>query len=116
MADSEIFTVIEQRFRMALVPGTLNIVLAHPFERPASTLFVPSVDLGPDWEELTDQAGYHLTPVRIEDRYRGIAMQAEEDGYPLEQIEMMSDVHLRGALSLDDGDELQSSIADLPHA
>jgi CTP-dependent riboflavin kinase len=114
MADSAIINGIAQPFGMALVPGTLNIVLAHPFERPPSTLFVRSVELGTDWEEVTGQAGYYLTPVLIEDRYRGIAMQAEEDGYPLEQIEMMSAVHLRSALKLDDGDEVRFSLVDLP--
>ena len=114
MADMSIFNDIAQRFGMTFVPGTLNIVLAQAFERPINTVFVPSVELSPEWEEMTGQAGYHLTPVFIEDQYRGLAMQAEEDGYPPEQIEMMCEVHLRTSLGLDDGDEVRFSAANLP--
>jgi CTP-dependent riboflavin kinase len=114
MADSAILIAMEQQFGMALVPGTLNLVLAHHFDRPPGTLFVPSVELGPDWEETTGQAGYYLTPVLIEDRYRGVAMQAEEVGFPLEQVEIMSEVHLRSALNLDDGDEVRFSAVEGP--
>ena len=107
--DSAILLVMEQRLGMALVPGTLNLVLANHFDRPPGTLFVPSVELGPDWEEMTGQAGYYLTSVLIEERYRGVAMQAEEFGFPLEQVEIMSEVHLRSTLTLDDGDEVRFS-------
>lgn len=115
MADMSIFNDMAQRFGMTFVPGTLNIVLAQAFERPTNTVFGPSVELGPEWEEMTGQAGYHLTPVLIEDQYRGLAMQAEEDGYPPEQIEMMSEVHLRSSLGLEDGDQVRFSVVCLPH-
>ena len=110
--DSAVLIAMEQQFGMALVAGTLNVVLAHHFDRPPSTVFVPSTELGPDWEEKTGQAGYYLTPVLIEDRYRGVAMQAEEVGFPLEQVEIMSEVHLRSALTLADGDDVRYSAVE----
>ena len=36
----------------------------------------------PNWEAMTGQAGYHLVPVLVAGRYRAIAFQADEPGYP----------------------------------
>lgn len=40
----------------------------------------------------------------IADRYRGLAMQAEEAGYPAEQVGLFCEVMLRNALDLEDYD------------
>ena len=66
-------------------------------------------EIGPDWEETTGQAGYFIVAVRIEDRYRGIAFQADEPGYPADQVELISEVKLREALGLGDGDPISFS-------
>jgi CTP-dependent riboflavin kinase len=58
-------------------------------------------------EERTGQVGYFLAPVMIAGRYRGFAFQADErgePGYPADQVELFSEVHLRRVLDLSDGD------------
>ena len=76
---------------------------------------LPAADVGPDWEARTGQAGYFHVPVVIAGRYRGLAFQADEPGepgYPRDQIELFSEVRLRDALGLEDGDHL--AVTTLP--
>jgi CTP-dependent riboflavin kinase len=96
------------------VPGTLNLRLAVPLERDGRWRYLPSEEIAPDWQERTGQTGYHLMPVRIAGRYRALAFQADEPngrGYPPEQIELLSDTHLRSALGLADGDRVEIEFA-----
>jgi CTP-dependent riboflavin kinase len=68
---------------------------------------MPAVEITPDWEARTGQAGYFLAPVTVAGRYRGLAFQAVERGelgYPPDQIELFCEAHLRAELDLDDGD------------
>jgi CTP-dependent riboflavin kinase len=48
--------------------------------------------------------------VRIAGRYRGVVFQGDEPEYPLEQVKIMSDHHLRATLGLHDGDVLAFSL------
>ena len=96
-----------------LVPGTLNLRLPGPLERGSSWRYVPAPELAPDWEDRTAQAGCFLAPVLIAGSYRGLVFQADEPGepgYPPDQVELLSEVHLRSALDLQDGDRLALSL------
>ena len=53
------------------------------------------------------EAGYFLTTVLVENCFRGLAMQADEQGYRLDQVEMLCEVNLRLSLGLSDGDLLR---------
>jgi len=49
-------------------------------------------------------------------RYRCLAFQADQSrgpGYPADQVELFSEVHLRTALSLSAGDSVVISMRDL---
>ena len=97
------------------MPGTLNVRLARPLERGTEWKYLAAADVGPDWEARTGQAGYFHVPVVIAGRYRGLAFQADEPGepgYPRDQIELFSEVRLRDALGLEDGDHL--AVTTLP--
>jgi len=52
------------------------------------------------------QAGYFWARIVIADRYRGIAFQADEPGYPSDLVELICEVHLRDTLGLRDGDSI----------
>jgi CTP-dependent riboflavin kinase len=107
MAEDAVLARLEELAGFAIVPGTLNVRLPRPLERDSSWRYVPAAEIRPDWEELTGQAGYFLTPVTIAHRHRGLAFQADErrkPGYPSDLIELFSEVHLRTQLGLNDGD------------
>ena len=75
-----------------------------------------AAEISADWEARSGQAGYFLAPVVIAGRYRGLAFQADErgdPGYPSDQVELFSEVHLRGALGLADGDTVVVRVRDL---
>jgi protein-S-isoprenylcysteine O-methyltransferase Ste14 len=114
LADDRVLDRIEELFGMRAVPGTLNVRLAAPLDRTLVTRYVAASDIDPGWEAATGQAGYHLAPVLVEGRYRGIAFQADEPahplGYPEDLIEIMCEVHLRSALGLEDGDQISATV------
>ena len=113
MAEPELQDWFAELAGFPIVPGTLNMRLPGPLERGPSWRYVPAADIRPDWEARTGQAGYFLASVLIEGRYRGLAFQADErikPGYPADQIELMSEVHLRDALGLGDGDPIKLSV------
>jgi CTP-dependent riboflavin kinase len=96
------------------VPGTINLRLPRPLERDRWR-YVAASEIAPDWEARTGQAGYHLVSVMIAGRYRGLAFQADEPGdpgYPADQIELFSEVHLRCTLGLIDGDPVAVSVRE----
>jgi len=95
---------------MRVVPGTLNVRLAAPFDRTRATRYVAASDVGPGWGAATSQAGYHLAPVLVEGRHRGIAFQADEPGYPEDLVEIMCEVRLRSTLGLEDGDPISATV------
>ena len=112
MADPAILRALEELAGFPVVPGTLNVMLDHPFGRPTGTFRIAAEDIAADWSARTGQLGYRLTPVLIDDRYRGLAMQAEEEGYAAEQVELICEVRLRDVLGLQDDDLLRFSVVE----
>ena len=113
MADPAVVEQLQALARCPIVPGTLNLRLPEPPDRGPHWRYVDASDISPDWESATGQAGYHLAPVLIEERYRGLAFQAVEPaggGYPEDLVELFSEVHLRTALDLDDDDHLVATL------
>jgi CTP-dependent riboflavin kinase len=107
MAEAAVMQRLQEIAGFSLVPGTLNVRLPRPLERGAAWRYVAAAEIAADWEGRTGQSGYYLADVLIAGRYRGLAFQADEPGglgYPADQIELFSEVHLRGALGLADGD------------
>lgn len=103
LAATQVLDRIEEVFGLRVVPGTLNVRLDAPFDRTLTTSYVPASDIDPGWEAATGQTGYHLVPVLVAERYRAIAFQADEPGYPEDLVEIMCEVHLRSTLGLEDG-------------
>jgi len=114
MAEPAIMARLRELAGFALVLGTLNVHLPGPIERGSSWRYVQATELAPDWEERTGQAGCFLAAVLIAGSYRGLAFQGDEQrepGYPPDQIELLSEVHLRDTLGLQDGDSIVVSFA-----
>jgi hypothetical protein len=83
-------------------------------ERGPGWRYFAAAEVAPDWEDRTGQAGYFIVEVLIADRFRGLAFQAVEPegpGYPPDQIELFSEVHLRSELGLGDGDLIVVALA-----
>ena len=102
--------VVAERFEaiagFVVVPGTLA--------RDARWRYVPAEEIARDWRERTGQTGYHLVDVLVAGRYRAVAFQADEPdgiGYPPDQIELLSETHLRSARGLADGDRIEIAVA-----
>jgi riboflavin kinase len=112
MADERVMELITASIGFRPVPGTLNVVLEQPFDRALATGFVAAGDLSPTWQEEVGQGGYWLTPITVAGRFQAVAVQAQEPGYPPEQIELLCGVRLRDALNLVDGDSISISVAD----
>jgi CTP-dependent riboflavin kinase len=107
MADRVVMEKLQELCGFPVVPGTLNVRLPGPLARGPGWRYMPAVEISPDWEARTGQAGYFLAPVTVAGRYRGLAFQAVEPGergYPPDQIELFCEAHLRAELSLNDGD------------
>lgn len=114
MAEAAVLARLSEVAGFPLVPGTLNVRLPEPLERDAGWRYVAAAEIGSDWEARTGQTGYHLADVTIGGQFRGLAFQAVEPagpGYPADQIELFSDVHLRGALGLGDGDPIAVALS-----
>jgi CTP-dependent riboflavin kinase len=97
----------------AVVPGTLNVRLPGPVKRDSSWRYIAAQEIGPGWEEATGQTGYHLLPILVAGRHRGVAFQADEPGgpgYPVDQVELICEAHLRRELGLADGDTITFAI------
>ena len=110
LAGERVLDRIEQVFGLRVVPGTLNVRLDAPFDRSLAAPYVAASDIDPGWETATGQSGYHLAPVLVAGRYRGIAFQADEPGYPEDLVEIMCEVHLRSALGLKDNDPISATV------
>ena len=112
MAEGAVMNRLEKLAGFAIVPGTL-VRLPHALERGSRWRYVRAAEISPDWEAQSGQAGYFMVAVTIAQRYRGLAFQADEYGdaeYPADQIELVSEVHLRTELGLSDGDGIAFSI------
>jgi CTP-dependent riboflavin kinase len=109
MADPAVLHRLQDVAGFPIVPGTLNLRLPAAPERDAHWHYVSAAEIGPEWQARTGQAGYFLARVTIAERYRGLAFQADEPaapGYPPDLIELFSEVLLRKALDLSDGDHV----------
>jgi hypothetical protein len=114
-ADPAILQQLQDLSGFSIVPGTLNLRLPEAPEQGTHWQYVAAAEIGPDWEARTGQAGYFLTRVKIAERYRGLACQADEPaqpGYPSDLIELFSEVLLRAALDLSDGDHLVVTLCE----
>ena len=114
MAQTGVMRRLQAIAGFPIVPGTLNVRLPGPLERGPNWRYVPAGEVGPDWEAQSGQTGYFVLEVVIADRFRGLAFQAVEPGgrgYPTDQIELFSEVHLRSTLELTDGDPIAVSVA-----
>jgi CTP-dependent riboflavin kinase len=94
------------------VPGTLNVQVPAGFDRTVFDRYLSATEIDPAWESVTGQAGYFFAHVRVAGRYRGMAFQADELGYPGNLVEIVCEVHLREALGLRDGDTIRVSILE----
>ena len=114
MADPEVMALLERTVGFRPVPGTLNLVLDAPFERPDSTEYIPASLIAPAWEAATGQAGYWLTPMLVGGVHEAVGFQADEPHYPPEQVELLCGVRLRDALSLADDDAVELLVLPRP--
>ena len=112
MAGSGVLARMRDLAGFELVPGTLNLRFPQPFERRLLTAYISAEEIDPAWESLTGQAGYFFAAARVADRYRGLAFQADEAGYPADLVEVLCEVYLRDALGLHDGDRLTLTLPD----
>jgi CTP-dependent riboflavin kinase len=110
MSDPGLIGRLQELVGFPIVPGTLNVRLSGPIERNSRWRYLAAAEIGPDWEATTGQAGYFSVPVLIAGRYRGAAFQAEEPGYPPDQIKLIGEIHLRSALGLGDGAPISFSV------
>lgn len=110
MSDGSVLTRLRELAGFPILPGTLNLRLGRPLARDASWHYLPASEISPDWEARSGQAGYFLARVMVANRYRGLAFQAVEPGYPSDQIEVCSGVRLRDALGLMNGDPVTVSL------
>jgi 8-oxo-dGTP pyrophosphatase MutT (NUDIX family) len=114
MADPEVMALLERTMGFRPVPGTLNVVLDHAFARGPESEYLPASQLSPEWEAATGQAGYWLTPVIVGGVHEAVAVQAEEPGYPADQLELVCGVRLRDGLALSDGDAVELIVLPRP--
>jgi CTP-dependent riboflavin kinase len=115
MRDSRVTARFEEIAGFQLVPGTLNIRLPAPLARDERWRFLPSEAIAPDWAERSGQSAYFLADVVVEGAHRALAFQAVESegpGYPPDQLELLSETHLRSVLGLADGDAIAVSLRD----
>jgi CTP-dependent riboflavin kinase len=114
LQDQAVAARFEAIAGFVVVPGTLNVRLSRPIARDGRWRYVAAEAIAPDWRERTGQTGYHLVDVLVAGRFRAVAFQAEEPdglGYPPDQIELLSDTHLRSALGLADGGLIEIAVA-----
>jgi CTP-dependent riboflavin kinase len=107
MASPSLLQALKRLTDLTLVPGTLNVRLPQPFDGTL-TGYLTEDDLGGNvWRDhAPDRQGLRFGEVLIAGRYRGIVFHGDEPEYPPEQVEILSDHHLRATLGLRDGDML----------
>src|SRR2546425_493904 len=107
MANPVVLHAAQRLTGLTLVPGTLNVRLSQPFDGLLPQ-YLTEADLGLDvWRDhAPNRTGIRCGAVIIAGRYRGMVFQGDEPEYPPEQVEIMSDHHLRDTLGLHDGDTI----------
>ena len=107
MSQGDTLVRLRELIGLPVIPGTLNVRLGEPMDRSLLTQHLPAAQLSSDWGRETGQVGYFWATVLIEGTYHGVIIQADEPGYPLDLVEVLSDTHLRQALELDAGDSIR---------
>jgi uncharacterized protein len=110
MAHSAMIERLQALAGCHIVPGTLNVRLPEPPKTGPHWRYLAAAEISPAWQQQTGQVGYFLIRVLIADRHRGLAFQADEPGYPPDQIELVAEVHLRTLLGLSDGDSVSFAV------
>ena len=83
-------------------PGTLNLKLAEPFPQAK----VDTIKIEGFEDKDVTFGGCKCYKVMIGD-IKGAIVRPERTSYPLDIVEVIAPVHLRNALNLKDGDELE---------
>jgi CTP-dependent riboflavin kinase len=111
MANAAVLHAAQRLRGLTLVPGTLNVRLPQPFDGLLSWSLT-GADVGGDvWRDhAPNRRGIRCGAVLIAGRYRGIVFQGDEPEYPPNQVEIMSDHHLRDTLRLHDDDTLEFAV------
>ena len=111
MTNPAVLQAAQRLTALALVPGTLNVRLPQPFDGTL-TGYLTEDDLGGTvWRDhAPHRQGIRFGEVLIAGQYRGIIFQGDEPEYPPEQVEILSDHHLRTTLGLHDGDMLEFTL------
>ena len=111
MANPALRQALKRFTDLILVPGTLNVRLPQPFDGTL-TGYLTEDDLGGAvWRDhAPHRQGIRYGEVLIAGQYRGIVFQGDEPEYPPEQVEILSDQHLRATLGLRDGDMLEFTL------
>jgi CTP-dependent riboflavin kinase len=111
MAQPTLLHALKRFTALNLVPGTLNVWLSRPFDGTL-TGYLTEDDLGGNvWRDhAPHRQGIRWGEVLIAGQYRGILFQGDEPEYPPEQVELLSDQHLRTTLGLRDGDMLEFTL------
>jgi CTP-dependent riboflavin kinase len=112
LSDDRVLGDLRGLIGFRVLPGTLNVRLPEAINRRHFPTYVSAAEIGASWETETGQAGYRLAPALVAGRYRGVAFQADEPGYPDDLVELMCEVHLRTALDLADGDAITFVLLD----
>lgn len=98
---------------VALVPGTLNLLLDLPFAG-FLPFYVTEADLGAlVWtDHAPARRGLSIGRAVIAGRYRGLILRGDEPDYPANQVEIACEVRLRDSLRLADGARLEFQLVD----
>lgn len=95
MAHSAVIERLQALAGCHIIPGTLNVRLSEPAKTGPNWRYLAAAEISPEWHQQTGQVGYFLIRVLIADRYLGLAFQADETGYPADQVELVAEVHLK---------------------
>ena len=98
---------------IAMVPGTLNLLLDLPFAG-VLPFYVTEADLGGViWSDhAPGRKGLAIGRALIAERYRGLVLRGDEPAYPANQVEIACEVRLRDTLGLADGARLDFRLVD----
>jgi CTP-dependent riboflavin kinase len=111
MAQPALLQALQRFTALNLVPGTLNVRLPQPFDGTLTT-YLTEDDLGGSvWKDhAPHRQGIRCGEGLIAGQYRGILFQGDEPEYPPQQVEILSEQHLRTTLGLRDGDRLEFTV------
>ena len=111
MANPAVLQAAQRLTALPLVPGTLNVRLPQPFDGTLAGYLTEDDLGGAVWRDhAPHRQGIRFGEVLIAGQYRGIMFQGDEPEYPPEQVEILSDHHLRATLGLRDGDMLEFTL------